>query len=128
MRKFLSAIALSLSICMFCVGCGSNGNNSSSGGEQTLPEKDMFDEVLGYTQDMPLRFEIANFQYGADLPYARYNKLDGSSWHARSFLFDRPVYSYTPRNDGSDDLMYKATSTWIDDDNDDDCNYFTVYG
>lgn len=130
MKKFITALALVIGISTCFAGCSSKELDgvSDKGGYEPTPRPVIFDEQTGYTQEMPIRFEIANFQYGAELPYARYNETDDSSWHARSFAYDSPVYSYTPRYTSKDALKYKATSTWINDDNDDDCNYFTIYG
>ncbi|MBQ9482185.1 MAG: hypothetical protein IJU84_08485, partial [Clostridia bacterium] len=129
MKKGFIIFMIVTCVAFFNSGC--NGPAPVSDGENLPPAgigNIEFDDSYGYTGDLPLRLEIANFKYGAELPYSRYNKTDGSSWHARSFAYDAPVYSYTPYNDGSDDLKYKATSEWFDADSADDCNYFTVYG
>ena len=87
----------------------------------------VFDSDYGYTESMPLRLEIANFKYGAEMPYGRYNESGNLDWNARSFAARAPVYSYQP-NASEADLEYKAEGNWMSEDSDDSCNYFTVYG
>ena len=113
--KRITLLFLALLFCLTAcfTGCKKNSgtsenseSSSESEGENIVSTSTLdFDKSKGYTADMPLRFEIANFKYGPELPYARHNAVDDSSWHARSFKYDAPVYSYTPRNEGSNDLM-----------------------
>lgn len=118
MKKTVAALALMLGLSFCFAGCGG----------QTPPGKALeFDKIAGYTDKMPQRLEIANFKYGAEMPYGRYNESGNPDWHARSFAFRAPVYDYTPRVSGAA-LEYKATSDWKSEDSKDDCNYFTVYG
>ncbi len=103
--------------------------------EETLPpepetsETIVFDEYLGYTKALPLKLEIANFKYGAELPYGRYNggsDVDMSRFHARSFAYEAPVYSYRPKKAIGETTEYQANSAWSDPDSGDSCNYFTM--
>lgn len=123
MHKKLLSLILATGLLIGICGCSKGGipDNGASGGIK-------FDEVAGYTEALPQRLEIADFKYGAEMPYGRYNESGNPDWNARSFAYRAPVYSYVPRFFKGEELEYKATCDWKSDESDDDCNYFTVYG
>ncbi len=152
--KKIMVLMLGMLLCL--PGCGGGGTNPAdtalttdseteiiapgdrdtadeSNGETLPPEPEeidpiVFDEYLGYTESLPFKLEIANFKYGAELPYTRYNGgggVDMSRFHARSFAYEAPVYSYRPNAIGQTN-KYQANSTWSDPDSGDSCNYFTM--
>lgn len=126
--KFAKRIALILmgGVMFMMSACGGGGDKPID------PSKYLPDPERGYQNEMGLRYTIADFQYGTEIPYNRYTNLDENApatvkdaYHARYFKGYAPEYNYEP-DAGKEDLKYKSTSTWKDPAGE-NSNYFTIY-
>lgn len=115
---------------MMATACGGTGAPAGSGAVD--PSRYLPDAEKGYQSAMGLRYTIADFQYGTEIPYNRYTNLDQNApstvkdaYHARYFRDYRPEYDYVPAA-SQDQLNYASTSTWSDPAGE-NSNYFTIY-
>ena len=86
---------------MMATACGGTGAPAGSGAVD--PSRYLPDAEKGYQSAMGLRYTIADFQYGTEIPYNRYTNLDQNApstvkdaYHARYFRDYRPEYDYVP--------------------------------
>lgn len=126
-NKFVMSIVLSAMMSL-TFGCGETTPPPVTPAEP--PEEVKFytpDPEKGYTDDMSLRYTIADFQYGTEIPYNRYlNSNEKEAWHAKSFTDFKPAYSYSPDVADPTELNYQSTSTWVTPAGE-NSNYFVVY-
>ena len=129
--KFAKKLAVLMmgGIMMIATACGGTGTTEP---KPIDPSKYLPDAEKGYQNAMGLRYTIADFQYGTEIPYNRYTNLDAEApstvkdaYHARYFRDYQPEYNYTPSASKSE-LAYGSTSTWSDPAGD-NSNYFTIY-
>ena len=88
----------------------------TAGKDPVDPSKYLPDAEKGYVNAMGLRYTIADFQYGTEIPYNRYTNLDAEApstvkdaYHARYFRDYQPEYDYKPSASESE-LAYGSTS------------------